>query len=114
GVVRDAIGSARTNLALVGLWLGLILVVGAITAATIHITTVAARHRRAAVRGLAALAAAAALCSGLSLQLNPGSPVASTSAAALAAAPVRDTVAALRAEGRFETAIHRRAPQPRL
>src|SRR5215471_8169937 len=47
GVVRDAIGDTRTNLALAGLWIGLIIVVGAITAATIHITTVAARHRRA-------------------------------------------------------------------
>src|SRR6516162_7733543 len=40
GVVRDTIGSTRTNIALAALWLGLILLVGAITAATIHITTV--------------------------------------------------------------------------
>ncbi len=111
GVVRDAIGATRTNLALVGLWLGLILVVGAITAATIHITTVTARHRRAAVRGLAALTAVGALCSGLSLQLVPGSPVASTSAAGLAVVQVRDTLAALRAQHRFEQAIHRPDPE---
>src|SRR5215467_9013090 len=114
GVVRDAIGSARTNLALVGLWLGLILVVGAITAATIHITTVAARHRRAAARGLAALAAVGALCSGLSLQLVPGSPVASTSATGVAVAQVRDTLAELRAQHRFERAIHRPDPEASL
>jgi len=110
GVVRDAIGATRTNLALVGLWLAFILVVGAITAATIHITTVAARHRRAAVCGLAALTAVGALCAGLSLQLVPGSPVASTSAAGLAVVQVRDTLAALRAQRLFERVIHRPDP----
>src|SRR5689334_400687 len=86
GVVRDTIGPTRTNIALAALWLGVILLVGAITAATIRITTVAARHRGAAVRGLAALTAIWALCAGLSLQLIPGTPVASVSAARLAVA----------------------------
>ena len=111
GVVRDAIGATLTNIALVALWLGLILVVGAITASTIHITTVAARHRRAAVRALAALTAVWALCAGLSLQLVPGSPVASTSAAGLAVAQVRDTQAALRDQRRFEQALHGSDPE---
>jgi phosphatidylglycerophosphate synthase len=111
GVVRDTIGPTRTNIALGGLWLGLILLVGAITAATIHITTVAARHRRTTVRGLAALAAVWALCAGLSLQLIPGSPVASTSAAGLVVAQVRDTQAALRDQRRFEQALHRFDPE---
>jgi phosphatidylglycerophosphate synthase len=61
GVVRDAIGTTLTNIALVAFWLGLILAVGAITASAIHITTVAARHRRATVRALAALTAVWAL-----------------------------------------------------
>ena len=74
GVVRDTIGPTRTNIALAALWLGLILLVGAITAATIHITTVAARHRRDAVRGLAALTAVWALCAGLSAATRPGIP----------------------------------------
>jgi phosphatidylglycerophosphate synthase len=111
GVVRDTIGPTRTNIALAGLWLGLILLVGAITAATIHITTVAARHRRTTVRGLAALTAVWALCAGLSLQLIPGSPVASTSAAGLVVAQVRDTQAALRDQRRFEQALHRSDPE---
>jgi len=110
GVVRDAIGPTRTNIALAALWLGLILLVGAITAATIHIATVAARHRRATVRGLAALTAVWALCAGLSLQLVPGSPVASTSAARLAVAQVRATQIALRDQRRFEQTIH--SPDP--
>src|SRR5215468_3682645 len=111
GVVRDTIGATLTNIALAALWVGLILLVGAITAATIHITTVAARHRRATVRGLAALTAVWALCAGLSLQLVPGSPVASTSAAGLAVAQVRDTQTALRDQRRFEQVIHGSDPE---
>ncbi len=111
GVVRDTIGPTRTNIALAALWLGLILLVGAITAATIHITTVAAGHRRDAVRGLAALTAVWALCAGLSLQLIPGSPVASASAAGLVAAQVRDTQTALRDQRRFEKVLHGSDPE---
>ncbi len=111
GVVRDTIGPTRTNIALAALWLGVILLAGAITAATVHITTVAARHRRATVRGLAALTAVWALCAGLALQLVPGSPVASTSAASLAVAQVRGTQAALRDQRRFEKVLRRADPE---
>jgi phosphatidylglycerophosphate synthase len=111
GVVRDAIGATLTNIALVAVWLGLILVIGAITASAIHITTVAARHRRATVRALAALTAVWALCAGLSLQLVRGSPVASTSAAGLVVDQVRDTQGALRDQHRFEQALHGSDPE---
>jgi phosphatidylglycerophosphate synthase len=111
GVVRDSIGPTRTNIALAALWLGVILLVGAITAATIHVTTVAARHRRATVRGLAALTAVWALCAGLSLRLVPGAPVASTSAAGLAVVQVRDTQAALRDQRLFEKTLHGSDPE---
>ena len=111
GVVRDTIGPTRTNIALAALCLGLILLVGAITAATIHISTVAARQRRDTVRGLAALTAVWALCAGLSLQLVPGSPVASASAAGLVVAQVRSTQGALRDERRFEKALHGSDPE---
>ena len=106
GVLRDAVGTTLADIAVGALGLGLILLVGAITASTIHITTVAARHRRGAVRGLAGLAAVWGLCAGLSLQLIPGSPVASASAAGLAVAQVRATQAALSDPRRFEQAIH--------
>jgi len=111
GVVRDTIGPTRTNIALAALWIGVILLVGAITAATIHVTAVAARHRRATARGLAALTAVWALCAGLSLQLIPGSPVASASTARLAVAQVRDTQTALRDQRRFEMVLHRSDPE---
>jgi phosphatidylglycerophosphate synthase len=110
-VVRATIGTAETDIAIVVVWLGLILVIGAIIAATIHITTVAARHRRAAVRPLAALTAVWALCAGLSLQLVSGSPVASASAAGMVVAQVRDTQQALRDQRRFEQALRGTDPE---
>ncbi len=111
GVVRETIGPLRTDIALAALGLGLVLLVSTITAATIHLTTVAARHRRATVRGLAALTAVWALCAGLSLQLVPASPVASTSAAGLAVAQVRYTQAALRDQRSFERILHGSDPE---
>jgi phosphatidylglycerophosphate synthase len=111
GVVRDTIGPTRTNIALAALGLVLILLVGAITAATIRITTAAARHRRDAVRGLVALTAVWALGAGLSLQFVPRSPVASTSAAGLVVAQVRGTQRALRDQRRFEKVLHRSDPE---
>ena len=111
GVVRDAIGTTLTDVVLVAAWIGLILLVAAITAATIHITAVAARHRRGSVRGLAALTVVWGLCAGLSLQAIPGSPVASASAAGLAVSQVRAAQAALSDPRRFERAIHSPDPQ---
>jgi phosphatidylglycerophosphate synthase len=110
GVARNSIGPTLTNILLVVLLLGLVLLVGAITASAIHITTVAARHRRAAVRGLAAVAAGWGLCAGLSLQLMPGFPVASASATALAVAQVRATQAALSDQRHFAQLID--SPDP--
>ncbi len=114
GVVRDEFGPRRTDIALVLLGLGLILLVGAITAATIHITTVAAGHRRGAARGLAGVTAVWAVCAGLSLQFIPGSPIASTSATGLAVAQVRATQAAFSDQRIFERAIHSPDPEASL
>jgi len=111
GVVRDSIGATRTNIALVALLIGLVLVIGAITASAIRITSVAARHRRATVRALAALTAVWALCAGLSLQLVPGSPIASTSAAGMVATQVRDAHTALRDQRRFEQTLNGSDPE---
>jgi phosphatidylglycerophosphate synthase len=104
GVVGDAIGRTRTDLLLAALSLGLLVLVIAVIASTMHITAVAARHRRGAARGLAAVTAVWALCAGLSLQAAPGFPVASTSATGLAVAQVRATQAAL-ADPRYFAAV---------
>ena len=110
GVVSDTIGGRLTFVVLIVLVIGLALLVGAITAAAIHLTAVAARHRRGTVRGLAALTAVWGLSAGLSLQLIPGSPVASASATGLAVAQVRAAQAALADPRVFEQAT--RAPDP--
>jgi phosphatidylglycerophosphate synthase len=110
GVVRDAIGTTLTNVVLVAIWAGIVLLVVAITAATLHVTAVAARHRRGTVRGLVALTAVWGLCAGLSLQLTPGSPVASTSATGLAVSQLRAYTAALSDPRRFGQAT--RSPDP--
>ena len=109
-VVRDAIGTTLTNVVLVAIWIGIALLAGAIIAATIHVTAVAARHRRGAVRGLAALTVVWGLAAGLSLQLTSGSPVASTSATGLAVSQVRAYQSALSDPRRFGQAT--RAPDP--
>ena len=111
GVVRDAIGTALTNVVLVVIWVGIALLVVAITAATIHVTAVAARHRRGALRGLIAVTAVWALSAGLSLQATAGAPVASTSAAGLAVSQVHAFQAALSDPRRFTEATRSRDPE---
>jgi phosphatidylglycerophosphate synthase len=110
GVLQAAIGTQLTFVVAIVLVIGLALLVGAIIVATIHLTAVAARHRRGTVRGLAALTAIWGLSAGLSLQLIPGSPIASDSETGLAVAQVRATQAALADPRVFGQAIH--SPDP--
>jgi phosphatidylglycerophosphate synthase len=114
GVLRDTIGATAADIAIGALVLGLVLLVAAITAATIHITTVAARHRRGAVGGVAALAAVWGLCAVLSLQIVAGTPIAAASAARQTVAEVHATVAALNDPRIFGRAIHSPDPQARI
>ena len=111
GVLQDAIGAQLTFVVAVVLVIGLALLVAAIIAAAIHLTAVAARHRRGTVRGLAALTAFWGLSAGLSLQLIPGSPVASASETSLAVAQVHATQAALADPRVFGRAIHGADPE---
>jgi phosphatidylglycerophosphate synthase len=110
GVVRDSIGSTATDVALVLLALGLVLLVTVVAASTVRVSTITARHRRASARAVAVLAALWALSAAMSLDVVPGAPVASTSAAGLVVAQVHAAEAALQDQRRFETAIN--APDP--
>ena len=110
GVLQDAIGAQLTTVVAVVLVIALVLLLVVITAAAIHLTAVAARHRRGTVRGLAVLAAVWGLSAGLSLQLIPGSPIASASETGLAVTQVRATQAALADPRVFGQAIH--SPDP--
>ncbi len=111
GVVRDSIGPKGTDVLFGALALGLLLLVAAITGSAIRVSTVAARHRRGAARGLAAVTVIWGLCAGLSLQLVPGFPVASASATGLAVAQVRATQAALNDHAVFAQDISSSDPQ---
>ncbi|HEV7168536.1 MAG TPA: CDP-alcohol phosphatidyltransferase family protein [Micrococcaceae bacterium] len=102
GVVRDSIGATATSVGLVVVGLALAAVVGMVATSTVHLSAVAARHRRGSLQALAALATVWAVSLGLSLQLIPGVPVASTSAAGIAVAQV----GAVRDQLHFEAAIH--------
>jgi phosphatidylglycerophosphate synthase len=110
GVARDAFGPTVTDIVVTVLLLAIALLVAAIIAATIHVTNVAATHRRGTLCGLAAFAAVWGLSAGLSLQFAAGSPIASASATTLAISQVRATQAALSDPAHFEKAI--RSPDP--
>ena len=111
GVLQDSIGAKLTNVVAVALVIGLALLLVAITAAAIHLTAVAARHRRGTVRGLAALTAVWGLSAGLSLQLIPGTPLASASETGLAVDQVHAVKSALADPRIFGQAIHSRDPE---
>jgi phosphatidylglycerophosphate synthase len=111
GVVRDTIGTTSLDIALVVLWLGVVLVIAAIAVSAIHLTTVAAGHRGISIRALGALTAVWGLCAGLSLQIVPGSPVASTSAAGVVVSQIRETRTALHDQRIFSQALRSSDPE---
>jgi phosphatidylglycerophosphate synthase len=104
GVVRDAIGTVATGVALVLAVLALVLMVALVTVSAVRVSAVAARHRRRSGRGVAVLVGVWAVCAALSLQLAPGAPIASASTAELAVAHVRASEAAARDQQRFNPA----------
>src|SRR6185437_12865318 len=95
----------------VAVCIALLALVALVTVSTIHVTTVAARHRRGTARGLAVLAVAWVLCAAVSVQFIPGFPVASTSAAGLADEQIRAGHAAIDDPRLFGRAIYSHDPQ---
>jgi phosphatidylglycerophosphate synthase len=114
GVVRDSIGTASTDTLLVLVVLALVLVVSVITASTLRVSTLTARHRRRSAGVITALGVVSAVCAAASLQLVSYAPIASTSAAGLAVAQVRDAASAVRDQQRFEATIHAADPYAQL
>jgi phosphatidylglycerophosphate synthase len=102
GVVHDSIGAAATDTLLVLGVLALALLVTAVTASVVRVSTVTARHRRGSAGGVAVLGLVWALSAALSLQVLPGAPIASANTAGLAVAQVRDAQSALRDQERFQ------------
>jgi phosphatidylglycerophosphate synthase len=104
GVVRDSIGSLKTDALLVLGGLALALLVAVVVASTLRLGAATARSRRRSAGGVAVLAGVWALCAALSLQLVQGVPVASASSAGLAVDQVRIAQAAVRDQQRFDAA----------
>jgi phosphatidylglycerophosphate synthase len=114
GVVRDSLGPVATGVAPVLLGLALVLVVAAVTVSAVRLNAVAARHRRGSVSGIAVLGVAWVVCAAMSLQLVPGTPVASTSTAGLAVARASEARATVRDEQRFQAAMRATDPYAQI
>ena len=100
GVLRDSIGPAGTTAIVVAFVLFIIAVIGSMTLSMVRLTALTTAHRRASIRTGTVFAVVWVLCAVFGIQFTTGTPVASTSAAALAAdqvAQVRDGIADRRA-----------------
>jgi phosphatidylglycerophosphate synthase len=111
GVVRDSLGSTATDVLVVLAALGVGLLVSLIAASVLRVSTVAARHRRRSIQGVAVLGTVWAVCAALSVQLVPGAPVASASAAGLAVSHVQSARAAARDQAAFAQTLAAGDPQ---
>ena len=81
--LRSLVGGTETKLIEVGAVVGTVVLAVLLTLAMLRLTRVAADNRRWALRGVAGLAAVAALCSALGTQLISHTPIASTLSAGL-------------------------------
>ncbi|MCZ2836987.1 CDP-alcohol phosphatidyltransferase family protein [Modestobacter sp. VKM Ac-2985] len=110
GVVRDSIGDAATNGLLVVVGVAVVLLVVVVTASLVRVSGVTARHRRRSARTLAVLGVVWGLSAALSLQLVPGTPVASANTAGLVAAQVREVAASAQEQRQLEEALRSDEP----
>ncbi len=116
--VRDTFGRTGADLTVAG---ALLLVVAALvlpTLAVLHLTRVAARHRRHSLHAAAALTAAWVACWAFGAELVSGASIASTSGADLAVHEVRAVQSDLRDRARFDAELqndrYRTTPGDRL
>jgi phosphatidylglycerophosphate synthase len=96
GVLQDSVGRGRADAAVVGAVVLAVAVPVAVTASMVRVFRVAASHRGIAARSAGTLAAAWSVCALLGVQLSPFAPMASRSAAVLAADQIGDAAANLR------------------
>ncbi len=114
GVVRDSVGTRLTDEFIVLAVLGLIALTVLVTASTVRLSAVTARHRRGSARSLLSVGLVWVISAAMSLQLAPGSPLASLSTAQLAVAQVGDAAAAIRDQQRFEVALRTADPAAKI
>ena len=114
GVVRDSVGTRLTDEFIVLAVLGLIALTALVTASTVRLSAVTARHRRGSARSLLSVGLVWVISAAMSLQLAPGSSLASLSTAQLAVAQVGDAAAAIRDQQRFEVALRTADPAAKI
>ncbi len=114
GVVRDSVGTRLTDEFIVLAVLGLVVLTALITASTMRLSAVAGRHRRGSARSVMTVALVWVVSAAMSLQLAPGSSLASLSTAQLAVAQVGEAAAALRDQQRFEVALRTADPAAKI
>jgi len=95
GVVRDSIGTAATVAAVVLAAIAILLFVALVTAATMRVSALTAGHPARSARAIATLAIAWTACATLSLQLVPGTALASTRTTDLIREHVQDAEASV-------------------
>ena len=105
GVLSDSIGRFGAIVAVVAAVLLAAAVLAFMTLSALRLTRIAARHRTTSVRTVTALGGVWILCAVLGVQIVPGAPIASTSAAGLAYDQVREVRAGVQDQQTFAKAV---------
>jgi phosphatidylglycerophosphate synthase len=114
GVVRDSVGTRLTDEFIVLAVLGLIALIAVVMASTMRLSAVTARHRRGSARAVMSVGLVWVISAAMSLQLVPGSSLASLSTAQLAVTQIGDAAAAIRDQQRFEVALRTADPAAKI
>jgi hypothetical protein len=114
GVLRDSVGAGWAQAIVVGVLLLFALIVVALTLASVRLAESSARNRQLTLRASGTLGMGWLLSSLLSVQVVPGVPVASGSAADLAANEVQAVRASIHDQQVFAATLKSRDPQAHL
>jgi len=104
GLLGDSIGRTAAIFATVAAALAAVGVLVFAPLSVLRLTRIVGRHRATSLRAVTALGVVWALCAVFGIQVVPGTPIASTSAAGLAADEVRQVYAGIKDQQAFEKA----------
>jgi hypothetical protein len=110
GVLRDSIGPDWSNAAVIGAILLAIAILALLPLSVLRLTRLTAHHRVASARAVTAVGVVWVLCAALGVDIVAGTPVASTSATALAYHQVRAVKYALHDRKEFAAALAAKDP----
>jgi phosphatidylglycerophosphate synthase len=105
GLLSDSVGGTRAAVSLVVVVLAAVALLALLPLAVLRLTRTVAEHRTASLRTVGVLGAVWVLCALLGVQLVPGAPVASTSAASLTYEHVSDGAARLQDQQAFAASV---------